>query len=55
MCRPKICKNCEKTTWAGCGMHIDQVMKNVPEQDRCKCTAAEKKSTGGFLSKIFGN
>ena len=35
MCRAVSCKVCGKTTWAGCGQHVDQVMKNVPRPDRC--------------------
>ena len=54
MCRPAKCKNCGKTTWAGCGNHIDSVMKNVAKEDQCKCTPAEKAQSKGFLSKIFG-
>lgn len=54
MCRPTKCKNCHKTTWAGCGKHVDSVMKNVAPQDRCNCTPQEKSSSAGFFSKIFG-
>ena len=57
MCRQATCKNCGKTTWAGCGQHVDQVMKGVPKDQRCKCTAEEKaaaKKQGGFFSKLFG-
>lgn len=35
MCRAVTCKKCNKTTWAGCGQHVDQVMRNVPRADRC--------------------
>jgi|AntRauTorckE6833_2_1112554.scaffolds.fasta_scaffold57054_2 hypothetical protein len=37
MCRPTTCKQCRNTTWAGCGSHVDQVMRNVPKQSRCTC------------------
>ena len=30
MCRAATCSTCGKTTWAGCGMHVDQVMAGVP-------------------------
>ena len=26
MCRQAKCRVCGKTTWAGCGQHVDQVM-----------------------------
>ncbi|KAH8913431.1 hypothetical protein BT69DRAFT_1255043 [Atractiella rhizophila] len=31
------CSNCGKTTWKGCGKHVESVMKDVPEEDRCTC------------------
>jgi len=53
MCRPKQCSNCGKTTWAGCGQHVDQVMKNVAVQDRCTCSAQDKSSAPGLFARIF--
>lgn len=35
MCRAVTCKTCGKTTWAGCGQHIDQVKKSVPSSQWC--------------------
>lgn len=35
MCRPVRCKTCGKTTWAGCGQHIDQVKATVPANQWC--------------------
>jgi len=32
-----VCGDCGKTTWKGCGKHIDSVMKDVKEEDKCKC------------------
>ena len=32
MCRAVRCKTCGKTTWAGCGQHVSQVMAGVPAQ-----------------------
>jgi hypothetical protein len=37
MCSPAPCYKCNKTTWAGCGMHVDQVMAHVPNEQQCKC------------------
>ncbi|NUR14888.1 hypothetical protein [Terrabacter sp. C0L_2] len=56
MCRPATCKTCGKTTWAGCGQHVDQVMRNVPTGQRCPGhVSASTGGTGGsFLSRIFG-
>src|SRR5436309_2495511 len=30
MCRPVTCKQCGKTSWAGCGQHVEQVKASVP-------------------------
>lgn len=57
MCRPVQCKQCGKTTWAGCGMHVDQVMAHVPESDRCAghahepVSASASKGVFSFLSR----
>jgi hypothetical protein len=37
MCSPAECPKCHKVTWSGCGRHVDQVMRHVPAQDRCRC------------------
>jgi hypothetical protein len=31
------CETCGKPTWKGCGQHIEQALKGVPVDDRCKC------------------
>ena len=58
MCRAVACKKCGKTTWAGCGQHVDQVMRGVPSADRCRGHEGEtsaKTTTGtGFFAKLFG-
>lgn len=35
MCRPVVCKTCTKTTWAGCGMHVADVKRNVAQDNWC--------------------
>jgi hypothetical protein len=57
MCRPVACKVCGKTTWAGCGMHVDQVLAGVPRQERCSGHSVEETRAaggGGLLSRWFG-
>jgi hypothetical protein len=44
MCSPVACRHCGKTTWAGCGMHVDEVMSAVPAKQRCTCSSAGSKS-----------
>ncbi|MDO5029898.1 MAG: hypothetical protein Q4E11_04865 [Corynebacterium sp.] len=58
MCRPVECNVCHKTTWAGCGQHIDQVKATVPANQWCdgKHTEAEIKAAGanrGFFGRLF--
>ena len=35
MCRATTCRTCGKTTWAGCGQHIEQALASVPAGERC--------------------
>jgi len=37
MCGPAICPTCGKVTYAGCGLHVEQVLADVPEDRRCTC------------------
>ena len=54
MCRPATCRTCGKITWAGCGQHVDQVMRNVANGQRCPGHAKEAAAPGnGFLSRLF--
>lgn len=39
MCYPVTCPRCQKTTWAGCGEHVDEVMRSVPPGQQCTCPA----------------
>ncbi|KAJ7253441.1 hypothetical protein C8J57DRAFT_1348098 [Mycena rebaudengoi] len=36
-CYAVKCKECGKTTWAGCGKHVESVMKDVQDDDKCVC------------------
>ena len=57
MCRAVACKKCGKTTWAGCGQHVDQVKANVPAGRWCTCprdASAAAQRRGGFLARLFG-
>lgn len=38
MCYPEKCARCGNTGWAGCGRHVDEVMRAVPPAQRCTCT-----------------
>jgi hypothetical protein len=42
MCRRIRCEQCQKPTFAGCGKHVEQVLKDVPAEARCVCNEAAK-------------
>ena len=37
MCRRVDCPKCGRPTFAGCGLHVEQVLGNVPPDQRCRC------------------
>lgn len=55
MCRPVACKTCGKTTWAGCGEHIDQVKAQVPANQWCEGHDGPDVGRPGIFSRFFGN
>jgi hypothetical protein len=52
MCRQVVCRKCGKATWAGCGQHVDQVMRGVPKSERCAGHTSEPRT--GLLARLFG-
>ena len=54
MCRQVGCKVCGKTSWAGCGQHVDQVMQGVPKSQRCPGHEAPADTGKGLFARIFG-
>lgn len=52
MCSPKQCKECGKTGWVGCGLHVEEVMRDVPKADQCKCEKTNT-SLAGLFQKLF--
>ena len=61
MCRAVTCKKCGKTTWAGCGQHVNEVMRGVPSAQRCHGHEHDAPTIktpagttgGGFFSRLF--
>lgn len=53
MCRRVTCRKCGKATWAGCGMHVQQVMAGILRADRCPGHQNDPKEPG-LLSRLFG-
>ena len=37
MCRRVECSKCGRPTFAGCGAHVEQVLRDVPPAERCRC------------------
>jgi hypothetical protein len=58
MCRSVKCRTCGRTTWAGCGMHVDQVRAGVPSGQWCNGQHSPQEQaqaqSGGFLARLFG-
>lgn len=57
MCRAVTCRTCRGTTWAGCGQHVDAVLRDVPRDQRCRChetAPVDQAATGtSLLARIF--
>lgn len=60
MCRATTCTVCTKTTWAGCGQHVDVVRRSVPAAQWCRGQHSQreideaKASRPGFFARLFG-
>jgi hypothetical protein len=57
MCSRVTCPKCEKPSFVGCGRHVEQVLGDVPRDQRCRCrenpeVSAEAKPS--FLERLFG-
>ncbi|GAA1126391.1 hypothetical protein [Nocardioides aquiterrae] len=52
MCRPVTCRRCGKASWAGCGLHVNQVLAGVPKAERC--AGHEGEPATGLLSRLLG-
>lgn len=50
MCSAAPCSTCGKTTWRGCGQHVDAVMARVPADERCQCAPPQPSS---LLRRLF--
>jgi hypothetical protein len=56
MCRRVTCDTCGKPTYAGCGEHIEEVLGDVPVDQRCQGHSAgsEGSAPKSFLKTILG-
>ena len=54
MCYPTTCRQCGKTTWAGCGQHVDDVQRTVPAAQWCPGhPTPEGQPTQSFFTRLF--
>ena len=35
MCHETKCSTCKKSSWAGCGQHLESIFRNIPVEKRC--------------------
>ncbi|MDQ1517218.1 MAG: hypothetical protein QOE80_3048 [Actinomycetota bacterium] len=54
MCRRKTCGSCHKPTWAGCGLHVEQVLAAVPKEQRCSCPPGTPYERSKLWSRLVG-
>lgn len=53
MCRRVDCSKCEKPTFAGCGMHVEAVLGDVPPEKRCRCKEEARATKGDAAPSLF--
>ncbi|SFR69292.1 hypothetical protein SAMN05428970_0655 [Agromyces sp. CF514] len=54
MCSAIICRTCGKTTWAGCGQHVEEALHGVPQADRCNGHEDDAEAKPGLFARILG-
>ncbi|MFB7947766.1 hypothetical protein ACFC6L_22955 [Kitasatospora phosalacinea] len=54
MCRRTTCKSCGKPSFAGCGMHVEQVLAGVPKPQRCSCATDAAAGAGAGAKSAAG-
>jgi len=52
MCRRTTCNDCGRPSYAGCGNHVEQVLGDVPADERCPGHAAAERTGGGFFARF---
>jgi hypothetical protein len=57
MCQRVTCPRCGKPTFAGCGLHVEQVLRDVPSAERCQCGKEGRPANrvGTWLRKVLGS
>ncbi|HVY45162.1 MAG TPA: hypothetical protein VHB21_04745 [Minicystis sp.] len=55
MCRRVTCPKCQKPTFAGCGAHVEQVLGDVPVEERCACKTAQPPAQGPGIAELVSS
>ena len=55
MCTRVKCPDCGKPSFVGCGRHVEQVLGDVPREQRCRCRARpeEERDERSLLARLF--
>jgi hypothetical protein len=53
MCRRVQCSSCGKPGYVGCGAHVEQVLADVPREDRCQCRENRGREGGGGVGALL--
>jgi len=59
MCSRVTCPQCKKPSFVGCGRHVEQVLGDVPRDQRCRCREAsdpaqKQGEDRSFFGRLFG-
>ena len=61
MCQRVDCSVCKKPSFVGCGMHVEQVLRDVAPDARCRCREdrrdakkSAKSHTPSFFDRLLG-
>jgi hypothetical protein len=44
MCHRVECARCGRPTYSGCGRHVEQALRGVPPEERCRCREQQPES-----------
>jgi hypothetical protein len=58
MCSRIQCKTCGKPSFSGCGRHVEQVLADVPVEQRCTCREkkrADDKARPSFWKRLLSS
>lgn len=54
MCLRVTCSTCGKPSFAGCGRHVESVLRDVTPAQRCRCSASSGPSATRPAERVPG-